>query len=65
MPRETGLRVFESFPEIRNLGRDRLQSLCDDWRATPVAREFAVSALTVDDSARVGFVVQLRAKPSD
>ncbi|MGV3608929.1 MAG: hypothetical protein ACO1RA_21170 [Planctomycetaceae bacterium] len=62
MASEKGVRVFEVFPEFKALGAAKLQSLCDKWRVTPLAREFAVASLTVDvidGSFLLSFVLEL------
>jgi hypothetical protein len=42
---QNGLEVFEAFPEIAELGESRINELCQAFLQTPVAKEFAVSAL--------------------
>lgn len=43
--------VLQAFPELEQLGQAKLQRLSDDWIATAIAREFAVSALEVHEEA--------------
>jgi hypothetical protein len=59
MSDKSGLAVFEVFPEIERLGEATLQRLCDDWKATAIAKEFAVSYLAVDDKLRLYFQCEL------
>ena len=40
--------ALEPFPEVRSLGRNRIQGLCDEWCNGPQAKEFGVSAIQVD-----------------
>ena len=42
-----GPEVFEAFPDIKALGKERLQALCDEWLGKPTAKEFAVAELFV------------------
>jgi hypothetical protein len=52
------LPIFELFPEIKQLGAEKLQSLCNAWLPTPVAKEFALTMLqvvTVDDKLSLAF----------
>jgi predicted RNA-binding Zn-ribbon protein involved in translation (DUF1610 family) len=49
MADNSGLEIFNVFPEIARLGKRALQDLCDSWLSTAIAREFAVSSLSVDD----------------
>lgn len=44
-----GLPVFNVFPEIKHLGEQRLQQLCDRFGESYVGREFAISQLEVAD----------------
>jgi predicted RNA-binding Zn-ribbon protein involved in translation (DUF1610 family) len=59
MSNASGLAIFDTFPEIKRLGKSAVQRLCDAWLATPLAREFAVSTLTVDDNLLLSFECQL------
>lgn len=40
--------IFDAYPEFKRLGQDKLQALCDRWMCSPIAREFAVSKVTVE-----------------
>lgn len=42
LPQPAPFELFSAYPEIRELGRDRLQAICDEWIITPVARETGV-----------------------
>jgi hypothetical protein len=53
------VNVFHSFPEIAAIGRAALQALCDTWKQTPIAREFAVTELTVTEALDLDFVCQM------
>jgi|GEM_PF-5988534 len=48
-PVERRLKVLQVFPEIEALGKAAIQRICDDWLQTPLAKEFAVSMLEVDE----------------
>ena len=65
MSSEPGLAVIEAFPEIQRLGQATIQRLCDAWIMTPLAREFAVSKLVVDDKLRLTFQFQVTHKVQD
>lgn len=41
--------LFSAYPEIRELGRDRLQAMCSEWITTPVARETGVIEVRVTE----------------
>jgi hypothetical protein len=43
-----GWPVFDVYTEFKRLGQNKLQELCDSWVSSPLAREFAVSKLTVE-----------------
>ena len=47
------LLVFELYPELKALGRERLLELCDAWISAPIAREAAVSMLLVGADGEV------------
>ncbi len=60
MPR--GMPVLKVFPEIKALGKHRLQELCDAFRVTYVAREFAITKLnvqTIDGDLSLDFMCEL------
>jgi len=58
MSHVAGIAVFEVFPEIQRLEKTTIQRLCDEWRATPVAKEFAITKLSVDDRLLLKFECQ-------
>jgi predicted RNA-binding Zn-ribbon protein involved in translation (DUF1610 family) len=62
MSGESALAIFRVFPEIERLGRPTLQRLCDSWLSTPIAKEFAVSSLDVDEKLLLRFQCQLTHK---
>lgn len=58
--------ALESFLEIRTLGRGRIQELCNEWCAGPVAGEFGVAAILVSsDCTRLDPVFRLHAQGYD
>lgn len=40
---------LEPFPEVRLLGRDHIQRLCDEWCGGPQAKECGVEAVHISD----------------
>jgi hypothetical protein len=45
MASKQGMPVLNTFPAIKQLGEQRLQELCDEFRSGYVARAFAISRL--------------------
>lgn len=43
----TMAKALEPFPEVRSLGCQRIQELCDDWCSSPQAKECGVSSIQV------------------
>jgi hypothetical protein len=57
-----GMPVLNEFPEIKALGERRLQELCDDFRSTYVAKEFAIVKLfvqTIEGDLSLDFTCEL------
>ena len=54
-----GAAPLDDLPELAALGRQRLNAYCQDWLATPVAKEFAVTAIHVDEHLRLHPTVTL------
>ena len=44
-----GVDPLQDFPELRAVGQRQLTAYCQEWLATPLAKEFAVSAIPIDD----------------
>lgn len=44
-----GIDILHLFPDLAAIGQQQLQAYCDDWLRRPMAREFAVAQLTVDE----------------
>ncbi len=54
--------ILEPFPEIRELGADRLRQICDEWCRGPVASEFGIVGINVSpDCTKLGPILQLSA----
>ena len=54
-PQSPGFDLFAAYPEFRNLGRERLQSLCRQWLSSPVAREAWVTDIHVGEDYFIAF----------
>jgi len=57
-----GLEVFNHFSAIKELGVTVLQSLCDDWKLTPMAQECGVKSMHVfqhGDEVLLDFRIEL------
>ncbi len=46
----TDIPILNLFAEIKSLGHERLQELCNQFVQTPIAREFAISELFIAES---------------
>jgi hypothetical protein len=40
--------ILKTFPDLAAIGESQLQSYCDEWAKRPVAKQFAVTHITVD-----------------
>ncbi|MCI0333794.1 MAG: hypothetical protein L0228_11300 [Planctomycetes bacterium] len=40
---------LQAFPELVAIGRQQLQRYCDEWANRPIAREFGIAQVFVDD----------------
>jgi hypothetical protein len=46
----TGIDILHLFPELVAIGQRQLQECCDDWLRRPIASEYAVAQIAVDDN---------------
>ena len=44
-----GIDLLHLFPELLQIGRQQLQVYCNEWLQRPIAREYALSQITIDD----------------
>lgn len=56
----TRLPILQLFPEIERLGQPRLQEICNRWLQTPIAKEFAVTELLVEDDGQLWLSFQCK-----
>jgi hypothetical protein len=44
-----GVDILHLFPELAAIGRNQLQTYCDEWLKRPIARQFSVAQLFLDE----------------
>jgi hypothetical protein len=45
----SGIDILHLFPELAAIGQEQLQLYCDEWLRRPIAREYALAQIMVDD----------------
>jgi hypothetical protein len=54
---------FAHHPEMRELGRGRLQGICNEWVTRPVARETCVTEIKMNEEFVLGFKAEIGSSP--
>lgn len=51
--------ILNLFPELTAIGREKLQVYCDEWLRRPIAREFGIAQLFVDEQLMLAVYIDV------